>query len=42
MQSTNLLDLFEEYLLNNLPISKSFHPIFETALQDMLKAGGKR
>jgi len=38
----NLLNLFEDYLSTNLPISKSFHPIFETALQDMLKAGGKR
>ena len=38
----NLLDSFEEYLLNNLPNSKSFHPYFEEALGDMLKAGGKR
>lgn len=37
-----LLFLFEEYLLNNLPNSKSFHPYFEEALADMLKAGGKR
>ncbi len=42
MKSEKLLNLFEEYLLNNLPISKTFHPIFESALQDMLKAGGKR
>ena len=40
--SSNLLDKFEQYLLNNLPQSKTFHPIFEEALQDMLKAGGKR
>lgn len=33
---------FENYLLQNLPISKTFHPYFEEALQDMLKAGGKR
>lgn len=33
---------FEDYLINNLPISKTFHPYFEEALQDMLKAGGKR
>ncbi len=33
---------FENYLINNLPISKTFHPYFEKALQDMLKAGGKR
>ena len=40
--SKNLLDDFENYLLENLPQSKSFHPIFEDALQEMLKAGGKR
>lgn len=33
---------FENYLLNNLPRSQTFHPYFEEALQDMLKAGGKR
>ena len=38
----NLLDSFEDYLLNNLPKSKSFHPYFESALEEMLKAGGKR
>jgi geranylgeranyl diphosphate synthase, type II len=37
-----LLSLFEKYLLNNLPNSKTFHPYFEDALADMLKAGGKR
>lgn len=37
-----LLFLFEDYLLSNLPQSKSFHPYFEDALADMLKAGGKR
>ena len=37
-----LLEEFENYLLNNLPKSKSFHPYFEDALRDMLKAGGKR
>jgi len=42
MKNEKLLDLFEEYLLGNLPISKTFHPIFQDALQDMLKAGGKR
>jgi len=42
MKSEKLLSVFEEYLLNNLPLSKTFHPIFEVALQDMLKAGGKR
>jgi len=37
-----LQTLFEEYLLNHLPKSQSFHPIFEKALQEMLSAGGKR
>jgi farnesyl diphosphate synthase len=40
--SNNLLEQFENYLLDNLPQSKSFHPIFEKALQEMLSAGGKR
>ncbi|MCD4757044.1 MAG: polyprenyl synthetase family protein [Arcobacteraceae bacterium] len=42
MKSEELLNQFEEYLLNNLPSSNTFHPIFEKALQDMLTAGGKR
>jgi farnesyl diphosphate synthase len=33
---------FENFLLNHLPESQSFHPIYETALQKMLIAGGKR
>ena len=37
-----LLNKFEKYLLDNLPTSKSFHPIFEKALANMLQAGGKR
>lgn len=37
-----MLLLFENYLLNNLPKSDSFHPHFQEALQDILKAGGKR
>lgn len=37
-----LLNNFENYLKQNLPQSKSFHPYFEEALQDMLLAGGKR
>ena len=37
-----LLEKFENYLKNNLPSSKTFHPYFENALQDMLNAGGKR
>jgi geranylgeranyl diphosphate synthase type II len=40
--SKNLLTTFEDYLNDNLPTSKSFHPIFEKALQEMLQAGGKR
>ena len=40
--SKNLLEQFENYLLENLPKSKSFHPIFQKALQEMLSAGGKR
>lgn len=42
MQNKQLLENFETYLDNNLPLSQSFHPIFQDALQDMLKAGGKR
>ncbi|CAM3819976.1 polyprenyl synthetase family protein [Arcobacter cloacae] len=38
----NLLNSFEDYLLNNLPLSNTFHPNFQNALGDMLKAGGKR
>jgi geranylgeranyl diphosphate synthase type II len=37
-----LLELFEGYLLDNLPQSKSFHPTYQDALCKMLKAGGKR
>jgi farnesyl diphosphate synthase len=33
---------FEEFLLENLPVSKSIHPSYEKALQEMLIAGGKR
>lgn len=29
-------------MLNNLPLSNTFHPNFQNALGDMLKAGGKR
>ena len=42
MQSKALLEAFENYLLDNLPTSNTFHPTFEDALADMLKAGGKR
>jgi farnesyl diphosphate synthase len=33
---------FEQFLLENLPTSKSIHPTYEDALQNMLIAGGKR
>ncbi len=33
---------FENFLLDNLPTSKSIHPTYEKALQQMLVAGGKR
>jgi farnesyl diphosphate synthase len=33
---------FENFLLKNLPVSKSIHPVYEDALHEMLKAGGKR
>lgn len=33
---------FENFLLENLPVSDSIHPTYEDALQKMLIAGGKR
>jgi len=33
---------FEQFLIEHLPTSKSIHPIYEDALQNMLTAGGKR
>ncbi|NPA59249.1 MAG: polyprenyl synthetase family protein [Epsilonproteobacteria bacterium] len=33
---------FETFLRQNLPTSKSIHPTYEKALQEMLLAGGKR
>ncbi|MDF1874301.1 polyprenyl synthetase family protein [Sulfurimonas sp. SAG-AH-194-I05] len=33
---------FEDFLLKNLPVSKSIHPTYEKALGEMLIAGGKR
>jgi len=42
LQSNQLLESFENYLNTNLPISNTFHPIFEEALKEMLYAGGKR
>ncbi len=41
MIENTLLD-FENYLLDTLPKIDSFHPHFEKALGEMLKAGGKR
>lgn len=41
-KGVKLLELFEKYLLNNLPKATSFHPYYEQALADMLFAGGKR
>jgi len=42
LQNNHLLESFENYLDTNLPVSNTFHPIFEDALKDMLRAGGKR
>ena len=42
METNKLFHLFETYLTSNLPTSKTFHPVFEDALQNMLSAGGKR
>ena len=36
------MERFEEYLQSNLPKVPSFHPVYESALADMLLAGGKR
>jgi len=36
------IELFEEYLIKNLPKVNSFHPHYEKALQTMLLGGGKR
>jgi farnesyl diphosphate synthase len=33
---------FEHFLLENLPTSQSIHPHYESALHNMLQAGGKR
>jgi farnesyl diphosphate synthase len=33
---------FEKFLENKLPVSDSFHPHYQKALQEMLQAGGKR
>ncbi len=36
------MEKFENFLLEHLPQSISFHPHYEKALQEMLQAGGKR
>ena len=36
------MEKFEQFLIDNLPVSKSIHPHYEEALQMMLQAGGKR
>jgi farnesyl diphosphate synthase len=35
-------EIFEDYLKSHLPKVKSFHPYYESALSDMILAGGKR
>jgi farnesyl diphosphate synthase len=36
------MDRFEDYLNRHLPQVDTYHPIYQEALSDMLKAGGKR
>lgn len=36
------MDRFEQYLINNCPSVKTFHPYFNEALKQMLIGGGKR
>ncbi len=36
------MEAFERFLLDNLPHAESFHPHYDTALSQMLTAGGKR
>jgi farnesyl diphosphate synthase len=40
--SDQLLTEFESFLNFNLPTAPSFHPVFDEALKEMFKAGGKR
>lgn len=42
MMPPKLVDTFEQFLMDNLPKAPSFHPYFEKAMQEMLRAGGKR
>ncbi len=37
-----LLEEFEDFLEQHLPVVKSFHPHFDTATKQMFQAGGKR
>ncbi len=41
-RSKILLENFENFLQENLPLAKSFHPMYQTALHEMFQAGGKR
>lgn len=36
------MEQFERFLMENLPSAESFHPHYDTALSQMLQAGGKR
>jgi len=38
----DLLQKFEQHLIDNLPKSDTFHPHFQSAMRQMLSAGGKR
>jgi len=38
----SLLENFEDFLQSHLPKAPSFHPTYDDALKEMLKAGGKR
>ncbi len=41
-RSKILLQNFEQFLQNHLPMAKSFHPTYQKALHEMFQAGGKR
>lgn len=42
LEISTILDDFENYLSMHLPKAESFHPHYESALHEMLLAGGKR
>jgi farnesyl diphosphate synthase len=42
LQENSLLQEFESFLQSHLPDAPSFHPTYNKALKEMLKAGGKR